>query len=46
MRKDAFALQIRNEARYIGIVAAHAQSGDSKNQNENERHVGSNFRVR
>jgi hypothetical protein len=29
MRKDAFALQIRNEARYIGIVAAHAQSGDS-----------------
>ena len=28
MRKHAFALQIRNETRYIGIVAAHAQSGD------------------
>jgi hypothetical protein len=28
MRKDAFALQIRNEAQCIGIVAAHAQGGD------------------
>jgi hypothetical protein len=28
MRKGAFALQVRNETRYIGIVEAHTQSGD------------------
>jgi hypothetical protein len=28
MREDAFALQVRNETQYIGIVATHTHSGD------------------
>jgi hypothetical protein len=46
MRKVAFALQIRNEAPYIGIVAAHAQSGDFNKIKMNVTSVRTNFRVR